>query len=150
MLLTMLLARPQTIVLLISIIIQPVSTDGAPFHWFHRGTTSLLRIDPRKIISTMVKNAGLVLPSAIEQDLKVLDLVCRCETCFLDVLNRELEVRNFAVSPPRSAPGKEDALRVGKVHIKWDSYAKPCVEIEVDDVDVLVDFMNLVLTKNNW
>jgi len=48
-------------------------------------------------------------------------------------------------------PGdKVPALRVGRFYLSWDSYLKPCVEMELDDVDLLVEFWNLMLTRTNW
>ncbi len=41
-------------------------------------------------------------------------------------------------------------MRVRRICIRWDSYIQPCLEIEVDDVDILIEFINILLTKNNW
>ena len=64
----------------------------------------------------------------------------------LNLIDRELIIRNFTVG----LPGQGDSLRVGRVDVRWDSYTKPCVDIEVDNVSVLVEFTNLALTRNNW
>ena len=39
---------------------------------------------------------------------------------------------------------------MGRLFLRWDSYRRPCIEIVVEDVDVLVDFVNLILSKTNW
>ena len=44
---------------------------------------SKLRIDPRFILQTMKKFGGLLLPKEVEDDLKVLERVCRCESSYL-------------------------------------------------------------------
>jgi hypothetical protein len=59
---------------------------------------------------------------------------------------KELLLYNFTISMPRGKP----SLRVGRVYVRWDSYVKPCIDIEVDDVDLLVEFLNVLLTKTNW
>jgi hypothetical protein len=46
--------------------------------------------------------------------------------------------------------GQGDAIRIGRVFVHWDSYSEPCLDVEVDDVHVLVDFTNLILTHNSW
>eukprot|EP00591_Stephanopyxis_turris_P004993 CAMPEP_0195513556 /NCGR_PEP_ID=MMETSP0794_2-20130614/5187_1 /TAXON_ID=515487 /ORGANISM="Stephanopyxis turris, Strain CCMP 815" /LENGTH=352 /DNA_ID=CAMNT_0040641603 /DNA_START=184 /DNA_END=1242 /DNA_ORIENTATION=- len=110
----------------------------------------------------MTKHGGLVLTPSIEDDLNVLNKVCRCKEAYLDVFHRELEVLNFTVSLPpghyNSGRGRDatdgnenpPALRIGRVYLKWDSYLAPCLEIVVEDVDILVEFLNLMLTKTNW
>jgi hypothetical protein len=108
--------------------------------------SSMLNVDPSKIISLMIRHGGLVIPDNIEKDLAVLAMVCRAEKVELNVLERRLLVHNFTVS----MPNQEDALRIGRVYMRWDSYLRPCVEIEVDDVHILVEFFNLLLTRNNW
>lgn len=105
----------------------------------------------------MTKRGGLVLPKSVRDDLRIFGKVCKCRSAYLDVLNRELEVRNFTVSlPPSLSEGRGgegeggNALSIGRFYVKWDSYVRPCVEVEVGDVGVLVEFLNLILTRNNW
>jgi len=88
------------------------------------------------------------LPSNVTAELKVIDLVCRCDSSYLDVWHRELEIINFTISNPNNTA--YSALRVGRLFLRWDSYRRPCVEIVVEDVDVLVEFVNLILSKTNW
>jgi hypothetical protein len=108
---------------------------------------SFLTVDPSKVLSTLVNHAGLLIPDSVEKDLKILSEVCSAGLAELDILARRLIVRNFTVS---SVEGDRHTLRVGKLQLRWDSYLKPCFEIEVEDVHFLVEFTNLVLTRNNW
>eukprot|EP00978_Attheya_sp_CCMP212_P025631 scaffold82814_cov52-Attheya_sp.AAC.3 len=111
--------------------------------------SSLLRIDPSRIISTMIKKGGLVLDKSTRKDLMILDQVSSARSTYLDVYNKELEVRNWTVTPPNSRDAVP-SLRVGRIFIKWDSYLRPCVDIQIEDVDIMVEFSNLRLTQSNW
>jgi hypothetical protein len=108
--------------------------------------SSMLEVDPSKIISLMMRHGGLLIPKSAEKDLEVFSKVCHADGVKLNVIERKLLVENFTVH----LPGKEDALKVGRVFLRWDSYRKPCIEIEVDDVAITVEFLNVMLTKNNW
>ena len=114
---------------------------------------SIFKIDPSTLVKTICKYSGVILPEAVEQDLKIFARTCKCDETGLDLVNRELEVLNFTVCSPNNnnTSGKnEPALRVGRISVKWDSYMKPCLDIEVDDVDVMIEFLNIFLTRNNW
>ena len=108
--------------------------------------SSMLDVDPSKIISLMIRHGGLLIPKSAEKDLEVLSKVCHADSVKVNVIQRKLIVENFTVH----LPGKEDALKVGRVFLRWDSYRKPCIEIEVDDVAITLEFLNVMLTKNNW
>lgn len=117
------------------------NTDTNDKQW-----SSMLTVDPSKIISLMIQHGGLLLPKYFENDLNALSQICHAERVQLNVVERKLLVHNFTVH----LPDQEDAIRVGRVYLQWDSYLRPCVDIEVDDVDIFVEFMNVLLTKNNW
>ena len=108
---------------------------------------SMLTVDPSNIVSIMVKHGGLVVSKSIDQDIKLLSEVCHAQEVQLNVMERKLVIHNFSIRFPSA---ENDALKIGKVLLMWDSYRKPCVEIQVDDVEVLVEFFNLILTKSNW
>jgi len=108
--------------------------------------TSMLTVDPAKILSILVRKGGLFIPKYVEKDLDVLRTVCACEKAELNVVERQMILYNFTIG----LPNRKSALRVGRVYVYWDSYIKPCIDIEVDEVDILVEFTNLMLTKNNW
>jgi hypothetical protein len=108
--------------------------------------SSMLDVDPSKIILLMMKHGGLIMPDSSKKDLDALAKVCHADKVKLNVVERKLEVTNFSVR----LPGEEEALRIGKVYLQWDSYLKPCIEIQVHDVSILVEFFNVVFTKNNW
>lgn len=108
---------------------------------------SMLTVDPSNIVSLMVKHGGLVVSKSIDQDIKLLSEVCHAQEIQLNVMERKLVIHNFSIRFPSA---EKDALRIGKVSLTWDSYRRPCVEVQVDDVEVLVEFFNLILTKSNW
>lgn len=115
---------------------------------------------------------GIILPKTIERDLKIIENTCHCEETSLDLINRELEMKNLTISIPMKVrrgdsvsttkmnqrdndsivndDGHDPALKVARICIKWDSYVQPCLSIEVDDVTILIEFVNLLLTRNNW
>lgn len=115
---------------------------------------SLLSVDPQNIIRLVCRHGGVVLPESIKKDLDVLASVCQCAETSLDLINKELVVTGFQVAMPmknkKKANGEKTALRVGRIYLTWDSYLKPCIDIEVEDVDILIEFVNLILSKNNW
>jgi hypothetical protein len=113
---------------------------------------SLVRVNPQNIVHLMVKHGGLVLSASALKDLEALAVVCRCDKSYLDILRKELEVTNFTIRLPGGGggDGRDAALRVGRLFLKWDSYLRPALEIVVEDIDVLVEFLNLVLTNTNW
>ena len=109
--------------------------------------SSFFTVDPSKILSVLVKRGGLLIPKSVEKELLALANVLHVDQASLNLVERQLIVKNFTVSLPRSS---EQSMRVGRVHVRWDSYTKPCVDIEVDDVGVLLEFTNLLLTRSNW
>lgn len=111
--------------------------------------SSMLTVDANNIINQMIQHGGLFVSPAIERDLKLVGEFCQADSCQLNVVERRMLIHNFTVRLPDD-PSHDDALRVGRIALQWDSYMKPCVEIEVDDVFILVDFFNVLLTKNNW
>ena len=58
----------------------------------HEPTPSMFKIDPGRLIPTMIRYGGLVLPKEVEEDLLVLNDVCRSDLTSLDIYNKELEV----------------------------------------------------------
>jgi hypothetical protein len=93
-----------------------------------------------------MKHGGLLIPESSKDELEVLAKVCKADRVRLNVMGRELEVKNFVVQ----LPGEKEALRIGRVYLHWDSYLKPCVEVAVDEVSLLVEFFNVLLTETNW
>eukprot|EP01083_Nonionella_stella_P259043 884779_1 len=140
-----------------------------------KSRNSLLRVDTRQLVHLLCKHGGVVLSPSLERDLKVMSSVCQCDEASLDLINRKLVVRNFTVVHPVPVVQRhsknhevkstskinidehrgdtavpEPALKIGKIVVRWDSYLKPCVDVDVEDVDVLIEFINLILSKNNW
>lgn len=144
----------RIIALISFLVVTPVdSTPPAGGGWFgfnkgseSRKWQSMLDVDPAKIISILMKHGGLLIPESSKDELEVLAKVCKADRVRLNVMRRELEVKNFVVQ----LPGEEEALRIGRVYLHWDSYLKPCVEVAVDDVSLLFEFVNVLLTETNW
>lgn len=139
--------------LLALLLLLPTQSSPPPGGWFGGGNkddnhnwSSMLTIDPSKLISTMIKHGGLLIPESSRKDLEVFAKVCHADEVRLNVAERKLEVKNFVVQ----LPGEEEALRIGRVYLHWDSYLKPCIEIEVNDVAILVEFHNVIFTSSNW
>jgi hypothetical protein len=106
----------------------------------------MLSVDPSKILSTLVKRGGLLIPDSVEKEIYALKQVLHVEEAELNLIEKQLILYNFTIA----LKGHKNAVRVGRVFVHWDSYTKPCIDIEVDEVDVLVEFTNLMLTHNNW
>jgi hypothetical protein len=106
----------------------------------------MLTVDPSKIVALMVKHGGLLIPESSKKDLTVFAKVCHAQEVKLNVVEKRLVVHNFTVH----LPDQQEALRIGRVALHWDSYLRPCVEIEVDDVYIMVEFFNVLFSKNNW
>jgi hypothetical protein len=108
--------------------------------------SSFFTVSPSKILSVLINRGGLLIPESVEKELLALANVLDVEDAKLNLIERELILKNFTVG----IPGNRESLHVGRVHFRWDSYIRPCVDIEVEDVGVLVEFTNLQLTESNW
>ena len=106
--------------------------------------SSMLSVDPTQILTTLMDKGGLLIPS--DSEIRLLRDFFHVERAELNVVEKHLILHNFAIG----IANKPYALRVGRVYVHWNSYTQPCLEIEVDGVDIRVDFTNLVLTRNNW
>lgn len=84
----------------------------------------------------------------MEHDLRILQEVCSADVFKVDILRRELLLTNLTLC------GKDNhrrpSLRVGFANVSWESYIRPCVSVEMSDVDILVEFTNLLLSRTNW
>jgi hypothetical protein len=114
----------------------------------HKSWSSMLTVDPSKIISLMIKHGGHLANQEIEEDLKLLAKLCHADECRLNILDNQLLIKNFSVRLPNT--DKNYAVRINRVYLKWNSYLKPTLEIEMDGIQVLVEFYNILLTRNNW
>ncbi len=114
---------------------------------------SLFEVDPKSIVRLICSYGGILLPKDVERDLNIVSSVCDCDEAWLDFFDKKLLLKNFTVSMPSRVFTRGDeypALRVGQIVIRWDSYLKPCIDIEVDNVDILIEFVNIILSRNNW
>eukprot|EP00542_Grammatophora_oceanica_P011912 CAMPEP_0194049636 /NCGR_PEP_ID=MMETSP0009_2-20130614/30800_1 /TAXON_ID=210454 /ORGANISM="Grammatophora oceanica, Strain CCMP 410" /LENGTH=428 /DNA_ID=CAMNT_0038695837 /DNA_START=97 /DNA_END=1383 /DNA_ORIENTATION=+ len=107
--------------------------------------SSLFSIDPSKILPVLIRRGGLVMPKNIQKELLSLSKFCHTDLANLNLVKKRLELRNVTISFQGT-----DALRIGRICLKWESYTKPCIDVEVDDVDISLEFTNLMLTDNNW
>jgi hypothetical protein len=103
--------------------------------------SSWISIDPTETLSYLIKS-GLVLSPETRKELDRLALVTSVERAQFNALKRELILHNVVLGP--------NALQIGRVQVKWDSYLQPSLEIAVSDVSILVEFTNLFLTHSNW
>ena len=112
-------------------------------------SSSWSTVDPSKIIALMIKHGGLVLPNnrKMKQDLDLLSKVCHASKVELNMIEQKLVVYNFTVDLPTH---ETSAIRIKRLDITWDSYLKPCLEIEINDVDIVLEFFNVFLTNHNW
>jgi hypothetical protein len=108
--------------------------------------TSMWNVDPTMILSILASRGGLLIPDSVQAEIVELQKIVHVEQAKLNVVEKQVILYNLTVA----LEGQEDAIRVGRVFVHWDSYSKPCLDVEVDDVHVLVDFTNLILTRNNW
>ena len=118
------------------------STNSSNRKW-----SSMLDVDPSKIISLMVKHGGLLLPKHIEEDLKIFSQLCHAGNVKLNVVQKKLLVENFSVNMPGET---NKALVIGRLFLTWESYRRPLLELELDDVAITIEFLNVMLTKTNW
>jgi hypothetical protein len=110
--------------------------------------SSYLTVNPSKMVTYMINHGGLVLPKSAKDDLQIFSKVCHADEVLLNVLEKKMQIRNFTLHTEGNK--KDIALRIGRMYVEWNSYRKPCLSIEVDDVDMLVEFMNIILTQSNW
>jgi len=122
---------------------QPSATTEQSASSLSASWASYITIDPSNILSVLVKKAGFFL----DPKLKDLANLLHCDEAKLNVAKKELLITNFTVSLPDADQG---SLKIGRIHVTWDSYRRPCVDIQVENVDILVEFVNLFFTKNNW
>jgi hypothetical protein len=147
----------QTLLSLVIVCLLISASHSRPWHsgWSGSSTSddkdsqwsSMLNVDPSKLIAYMIRHGGLFVPKSIESDIQVFTKVCHAKQVQLNVVERKLLVQDFSV---RMSNQRDDALRIGRVYVQWDSYLRPCIEIEVEDVHVLVDFFNVFLSMSNW
>ena len=111
-----------------------------------RSWSSYITVDASNILSVLVDKAGFFL----DPQLRNLRQFVHCDEAKLNVARKELIISNFTVSLPSSSTSSQDSLKIGRIHVTWDSYSRPCLDIEVENVDILVEFVNLLFSRNNW
>jgi hypothetical protein len=144
--------RQIFVLILINLCFKGVTVLGNDSFFKKHKSKSFLRVDPKKqsLVNLICKHGGIILPKSIERDLKIISEVCHTDEVSIDLIGKELWIKNFTVKLPNSSDTREVDLRVGQFLLKWNSYLQPILEIEVEDVDILIEFINLILTRNNW
>mmetsp|Transcript_7643 Transcript_7643/g.21263 ORF Transcript_7643/g.21263 Transcript_7643/m.21263 type:complete len:358 (+) Transcript_7643:69-1142(+) len=105
-----------------------------------------LTVDPSKLLTTLADKGGLFIPENVDGDLRIMRRAVHCQESKLDPLRRNLILTNFTIG----LKGKPSLLRIGRIFVHWDSYTDPVLSIQVSEVDVSIEFTNLLLTKTNW
>ena len=100
--------------------------------------SSMLSVDPTHFISYLCE-------------------VCHAEHGSLNFVGKQLVVEDFSIQSPSGivdidfTKGDDPAaLHVDSIIVQWDSYLQPCVDIEVNNVTITVDFVDLTMTETNW
>lgn len=106
----------------------------------------MFTVDPSTILSTLVKAGKILIPKSSQKDLQILRECLHCERAEMNVVKKTMILYNWSIG----LAGEEPALLVGRAYVHWDSYTHPTIYVEVDDVSLLVEFRNLVLTQSNW
>ena len=111
-----------------------------------RKWSSMFTVDPSAILSTLLKAGGIFIPKSSQKDIEILKECLHCQRAEMNVVQKTMILYNSTIG----LDGEEPALLIGRTYVHWDSYTKPTIYIEVDDVELLVDFYNVLLTKSNW
>lgn len=115
--------------------------SSSTFSW-----STLVTVNPKTILPLLVEKGGFVLGKKMQDQIRKVSELMDCDVAKLNMYEKRIEIRNFIVSLPDKSP----SLRVGRISVQWDTLTRPCLEIEVEDIDVLIEFVNLFLTKTNW
>jgi hypothetical protein len=124
------------------------SSSSSLVQWL---STRLFSVDPSGILSLLISHLNFLIPAdgTMIQDLETLFQVCHSEHVSWNMVERELVIYNFTINVP-GGDDDRNAVHVSRIYFKWDSYLQPCVDIEVDNVTILVDFIDLLMTRTNW
>lgn len=106
----------------------------------------MFTVDPSSILTMLVKGGNVFIPKSSQKDVRVLQECLHCEKAEMNVVEKTMILYNFTIG----LKGKPAALRVGMTYVCWESYTRPTIYMEVDDVELLVEFYNVLLTKSNW
>lgn len=120
-----------------------------------RGLSSLTNFtiitNPHQVLQQFLlqynKN-GWILSKSVEQDIQIILSVSNADVIYFNWFNREIEVFNFTLHNPNST--NTTLLRMGYFHVTWNSYLWPSFQIQVQNLDILLEFTNIFLTDTNW
>lgn len=112
-----------------------------------RRSSSVFSINPSGILSVLVDVGGLIIPQDVEEDIDIIRECLYVKDAELNMVQKHVVLYDCQIGlQNQTLP----ALRVGRIFVRWDSFRKPCVEIEVNGIDITVEFTNLRLTRSNW
>ena len=109
-------------------------------------TSDWLTVDPYAILSTLTDAGEHVFADSLYRDLKTFQRVVQCKDSKLHITKRDLILQNVTVGYRKQPP----LMTIGTLRLRWKSYSEPTFSIEIDDVDILIRFENMFLTKTNW
>lgn len=99
-------------------------------------------VDSSKALVVLLQTLGVTVKGGENKFAKLID----CYECKVNRATGDLKIRGFTVSVPGSSP----SLKIGKLYVTLDEENQDCLDIEVEDVEIFVEFRNLYLSKNNW
>ena len=108
--------------------------------------SAMFTVDPSAILSSLLKAGGIFIPDSSRKDIDILRECLHCQHAEMNLVERTLILYNLTVG----LQGEPAAMQVGRTYVYWDSYSKPTLFVEVDDVFLTVEFYNVLLTKSNW
>jgi len=106
----------------------------------------MFTVDPSSILSTLLKAGGIFIPRSSQKDIQILRECLHCERAEMNVVDKTMILYNATIG----IAGQPAALTVGRTYVYWASYVRPTLDVQVDDVDLLMEFRNALLTKSNW
>ena len=107
----------------------------------------------------LLRGGGLVLPKPLQNDLRAVlevlhvdDQRAMLEFFHVDELHwnpiqNRLVFTNLTVRLPRAPMW---SLRTERLSFSWESCIKPSVHMEIDGIDILLEFTNLLMMRTNW
>lgn len=119
------------------------SSCASAFGSVSRGWT----INPFKVAKPVAGAAGIVAPKFVRKNIELLEEIFGVDDAQWTVFGQTVVLQNCAVGFKNHT---DPALRIGRLAVHWDSLSSPMIDIEVEDVEVSVEFANLLMTKTNW
>ena len=91
---------------------------------------------------------GWIVSKSVEHDIHIILSVSDADVIYFDWFKREIEMFNFTLHNPNRT--NTTLLTMEYFHVTWDSYLWPSFQIQVQNLDILLEFTNIFLTETNW